>query len=74
VASVKLFRVVLLPAEGLPTRPIKGSRGIVDEKEGKHEVLGKRCQVELVRCRKWNRIKGGMFQKGGMLNQGGGVV
>lgn len=28
VASVKLFNVVLLPAEGLPTRPINGSRGI----------------------------------------------
>lgn len=27
-ASVKLFRVVLLPEEGLPTRPISGSRGI----------------------------------------------
>lgn len=28
VASVKLFRVVDLPDEGLPTRPINGSRGI----------------------------------------------
>lgn len=28
-ASVRLFRVVDLPAEGLPTRPIRGSRGIV---------------------------------------------
>jgi hypothetical protein len=28
-ASVKLFRVVLLPLDGLPTKPIKGSRGIV---------------------------------------------
>jgi hypothetical protein len=31
VASVKLFKVVLLPLEGLPTRPIKGSRGIVKQ-------------------------------------------
>lgn len=31
VASVKLFRVVLLPEDGLPTRPIKGSRGISSE-------------------------------------------
>lgn len=30
VASVKLFNVVLLPLEGLPTSPIKGSRGIVE--------------------------------------------
>lgn len=29
VASVKLFSVVLLPAEGLPTRPINGSLGIL---------------------------------------------
>jgi hypothetical protein len=29
VASVKLLSVVLFPDEGLPTRPIKGSRGIV---------------------------------------------
>lgn len=29
VASVKLFNVVLLPLEGLPTSPIKGSRGIL---------------------------------------------
>lgn len=28
VASVKLFKVVLFPDDGLPTRPIKGSRGI----------------------------------------------
>lgn len=28
-ASVRLLSVVLLPAEGLPTRPISGSRGIV---------------------------------------------
>ncbi len=27
-ASVKLFRVVLFPDEGLPTNPIKGSRGM----------------------------------------------
>lgn len=26
---MRLFRVVLLPAEGLPTRPIRGSRGIM---------------------------------------------
>lgn len=32
VASVKLLRVVLLPAEGLPTRPTNGSRGIVKGK------------------------------------------
>jgi hypothetical protein len=30
VASVKLFNVVLLPLDGLPTSPIKGSRGIVE--------------------------------------------
>jgi len=29
LASVKLFNVVLLPLDGLPTNPIKGSRGIV---------------------------------------------
>jgi len=29
VASVKLFNVVLLPDEGLPTRPMRGSRGIL---------------------------------------------
>lgn len=28
-ASVKLFKVVLLPDEGLPTKPIKGSRPIL---------------------------------------------
>lgn len=27
-ASVRLFRVVLLPAEGFPTRPMRGSRPI----------------------------------------------
>lgn len=27
-ASVRLLRVVLFPEEGLPTRPIRGSRGI----------------------------------------------
>ena len=26
--SVRLFRVVLLPEEGLPTRAMRGSRGI----------------------------------------------
>jgi hypothetical protein len=29
LASVKLFNVVLLPLEGFPTNPIKGSLGIV---------------------------------------------
>lgn len=29
LASVKEFRVVLLPLDGLPTSPIKGSRGIL---------------------------------------------
>ena len=29
VASVKLLSVVLFPDEGLPTRPINGSRGMV---------------------------------------------
>ena len=29
VASVKLFKVVDLPLEGFPTRPIRGSRGIM---------------------------------------------
>ena len=28
-ASVRLLRVVLFPAEGLPTRPINGSRGML---------------------------------------------
>lgn len=28
VASVRLLSVVLFPEEGLPTRPIRGSRGI----------------------------------------------
>lgn len=28
VASVKLFKVVLLPDDGLPTRAMRGSRGI----------------------------------------------
>lgn len=32
-ASVRLFRVVLFPAEGLPTRPINGSRGMMSSKE-----------------------------------------
>lgn len=31
VASVKLFSVVLLPEDGLPTKPIKGSRGMLSE-------------------------------------------
>jgi hypothetical protein len=30
LASVKLFNVVLLPLDGLPTNPIKGSRGMVE--------------------------------------------
>jgi hypothetical protein len=30
LASVKLFNVVLLPLDGLPTNPIKGSRGILE--------------------------------------------
>lgn len=29
VESVKLFNVVLLPEEGLPTSPIRGSRGML---------------------------------------------
>jgi hypothetical protein len=33
VASVRLFNVVLLPDEGLPTRPIRGSRGILGSVE-----------------------------------------
>lgn len=33
VASVKLLSVVLLPADGLPTRPIRGSRGILQSTE-----------------------------------------
>lgn len=28
VASVRLLSVVLFPEEGLPTRPMRGSRGI----------------------------------------------
>jgi len=34
VASVKLLRVVLLPDDGLPTKPINGSRGISCEVDG----------------------------------------
>lgn len=30
VASVKLFNVVDLPDEGLPTKPMRGSRGMID--------------------------------------------
>lgn len=30
-ASVKLLRVELLPAEGLPTRPMRGSRGMASK-------------------------------------------
>jgi hypothetical protein len=30
LASVKLFNVVLLPLDGLPTNPINGSRGIAN--------------------------------------------
>ena len=33
VVSVRLFSVVDLPLEGLPTRPIRGSRGIVQISE-----------------------------------------
>lgn len=32
-ASVKLFNVVDLPEEGFPTRPIRGSRGIILKEE-----------------------------------------
>ena len=32
-ASVRLFNVVLLPEEGFPTRPIRGSRGMVSYEE-----------------------------------------
>jgi hypothetical protein len=31
VASVRLFRVVLFPDEGLPTRPMSGSRGMISD-------------------------------------------
>lgn len=31
VASVRELRVVDLPEEGLPTRPINGSRGMLDD-------------------------------------------
>lgn len=34
VASVRLFKVVLLPDDGLPTRAIRGSRGIARCEEG----------------------------------------
>lgn len=34
VASVKLLRVVLLPDDGLPTKPINGSRGISCKVDG----------------------------------------
>lgn len=30
-ASVRLFSVVLLPAEGLPTSPMRGSRGMLND-------------------------------------------
>ena len=33
VVSVRLFSVVDLPLEGLPTRPMRGSRGIVEISE-----------------------------------------
>lgn len=32
-ASVRLFNVVDLPEEGFPTRPIRGSRGIIPKKK-----------------------------------------
>lgn len=38
VASVKLLRVELLPDEGLPTRPIRGSLPMVDRRRGGCEV------------------------------------
>lgn len=41
-ASVRLFRVVLFPAEGLPTRPISGSRGMVAGRQPKVERVGGR--------------------------------
>lgn len=33
-ASVRLLRVELFPAEGLPTRPMSGSRGMVGDVAG----------------------------------------
>jgi hypothetical protein len=37
-ASVRLLRVELLPAEGFPTKPIRGSRGIVVAFDGRSEL------------------------------------
>lgn len=34
-ASVKLLSVELFPAEGFPTRPISGSRGMTEEERGR---------------------------------------
>lgn len=39
VASVKLLRVVLLPDEGFPTRPINGSRPMMKKRRMCREVV-----------------------------------
>jgi len=49
LASVKLFNVVLLPLEGLPTNPIRGSRGIVVRRRGFVVVGVHRRGVEPIR-------------------------
>ena len=43
-----LFNVVDLPEEGLPTRPIRGSRGMLWKVGGKIEEAkaGSKCEVE----------------------------
>lgn len=41
-----LFRVVDLPDEGLPTRPMRGSRGIFGQGEGKRDWVSKKDSVE----------------------------
>jgi hypothetical protein len=43
-----LLRVVDLPDEGLPTRPMRGSRGIVEAMKGIDKIMGKekgRCEA-----------------------------
>lgn len=48
-ASVKLFRVVLLPADGLPTSPMRGSRGMAGllkvEAGGVGDAIEKLCNI-----------------------------
>lgn len=68
VASVKLFNVVLFPDEGLPTRPMRGSRGMVSEGEQRLIQLLHPCVVALeilsIRYGSWGELwlGLGMFQ------------